>query len=119
MKSSAKLLVLFAAVLALPGCKIFRDSCDAPPTAEESATVPPLRAPAGLEPPDTRNALRIPELKEPEKPPRPKDGPCLEQPPTFTPGWQPEAAKPGEKTGADQPTPDTEQAPPPKKKRRQ
>ncbi len=40
----------------------------------------PLRVPAGADLPDTRNALKIPELKSPELPAEP--GSCLEHPPS-------------------------------------
>ncbi len=45
-------------------------------TAQE---VPVLKMPAGLDGPDTREALQVPPLTEPEAP-RPEKGPCLEEP---------------------------------------
>jgi hypothetical protein len=44
--------------------------------------MPPLKAPAGLETPDTRNALRVPVLNTPERP-RGRNEPCLDAPPPF------------------------------------
>ena len=56
-------------------------SCRDPaiPVAAEDA---PLRVPAGREVPDTRNAIRVPPLNEPEKPRAPA-APCLSQPPSY------------------------------------
>ena len=44
--------------------------------------MPPLKAPAGLETPDTRNSLRVPALNTPERV-RGRDEPCLDAPPAF------------------------------------
>jgi hypothetical protein len=64
------------------GCKSY--SCDAPQNYGNGDTIPPLDIPAGLEPPDTRNALKIPELAEPERPRTKAEG-CLDQPPSYFP----------------------------------
>lgn len=64
------------------GCRSL-DSCSAPPEelmAGES--IPPITAPLGLETPDTSNALRIPELSEPERPRARQEG-CLDSPPAY------------------------------------
>jgi uncharacterized lipoprotein len=45
--------------------------------------MPPLKAPAGLESPDTRNALKVPALNTPERT-RGVDEACLDAPPPFT-----------------------------------
>jgi hypothetical protein len=45
--------------------------------------MPPLKAPDGLEAPDTRNALKVPMLSSPERA-RGRDEPCLDVPPPFT-----------------------------------
>ena len=44
--------------------------------------LPPLKAPPGLDPPDTRNALKLPPLDTPERP-RGKNEACLDIPPPF------------------------------------
>lgn len=44
--------------------------------------MPPLKAPDGLENPDTRNALKVPSLNAPERT-RGRDEPCLDTPPAF------------------------------------
>jgi uncharacterized lipoprotein len=64
--------------------------------------MPPLKAPAGLEAPDTRNALKVPALDIPERT-RGREEPCLDAPPPFTTAKTPPAA----------PTP----APPPRQPR--
>ncbi|HJS21826.1 MAG TPA: hypothetical protein VJ764_04160 [Steroidobacteraceae bacterium] len=75
---SVVMVVLAASVT---GCRSF--SCGAPPVGNDDS-IPPLEIPAGLEPPDTRNALKIPELSEPERPRTEADG-CLEEPPSYFP----------------------------------
>ncbi|MBV8911290.1 MAG: hypothetical protein JOZ89_11075, partial [Gammaproteobacteria bacterium] len=46
-------------------------------------SVEPLKVPAGLDAPDTTNALRLPPLNEPAPPPRHGKAPCLDAPPSF------------------------------------
>ena len=78
-------LVFGLACLALlGGCSWFSSkSCHKPQVYEEAKSVPPLRIPVGLDGIDTRGALKIPELNEPE-PPRPAaDAPCLDEPPAL------------------------------------
>ena len=55
--------------------------------------LPPLKAPDGLEPPDTRNALKIPVLQSAERV-RGRDEPCLDAPPVFSTGKTPAAPTP-------------------------
>ena len=45
--------------------------------------MPPLKAPDGLEAPDTRNSLKVPALNAPERV-RGRDEPCLDAPPPFS-----------------------------------
>lgn len=45
--------------------------------------MPPLKAPDGLNAPDTRNALKVPVLNTPERV-RGRDEPCLDTPPAFS-----------------------------------
>jgi uncharacterized lipoprotein len=56
--------------------------CFQPPVGGDVRNLPPLKVPAGLDAPDTRNAIKIPPLNEPERPRAPTD-PCLAQPPSF------------------------------------
>jgi uncharacterized lipoprotein len=78
------------ATLATAGCNPFRrDSaqaalCKEPEGYAQAAEAPGLKIPPGFEAPDTRNALRIPELNTPEPPPRKREEGCLDQPPQYT-----------------------------------
>jgi uncharacterized lipoprotein len=88
--------VTLLAVLATSGCNPFRrnsaapELCKAPEGYAEAAEAPTLRVPTGLQAPDTRNALRIPDLTTPPPPARTKEQGCLDQPPPYT------VAKPAE-----------------------
>jgi uncharacterized lipoprotein len=55
--------------------------------------LPPLKAPDGLEPPDTRNALKIPVLQSAERV-RGRDEACLDAPPAFSTTKTPTAPTP-------------------------
>lgn len=79
------------AVLALAGCRAIVGSCHDPAPYESAETAPPLEIPPGLDAPDTRNALQIPELKEPPPPARKLGDPCLDAPPKYSIPRQPEA----------------------------
>jgi uncharacterized lipoprotein len=93
-------VVILSAVLAasaLAGCKsgkktVCRQSNKDYAGAKE---MPPLKAPSGLEAPDARKAMKVPDLATPERP-RGKDEACLDAPPPFaTPTQKPaDAAKP-------------------------
>jgi uncharacterized lipoprotein len=74
------------ALLALGGCKLFKGaSCHEPQAYETARSVPPLQVPAGLESPATKSALKIPDLKTPERK-RGATEPCLDEPPSYYPG---------------------------------
>lgn len=73
-----------AAVLPLSGCGWLPDAytgCDEARPYHSARQMEPLRVPAGSDLPDTRNALRIPDLATPELPGEP--GTCLEHPPVI------------------------------------
>ncbi len=73
-----------AIVLPLAGCSVLPDAytgCNDPKPYEAAVQKEPLRVPAGADLPDTRNALKIPEIKGPELPPDP--GSCLDHPPSI------------------------------------
>ncbi len=55
--------------------------------------LPPLKSPDGLDPPDTRNALKIPPLDVPERL-RGREEPCLDVPPPFVNPKGPAATSP-------------------------
>jgi uncharacterized lipoprotein len=71
--------------LSVAGCgSLFKATCAKPGDFASAVDNPPLRIPAGLDPPDTRAALTIPPLQTPEAP-RPADAPCIDLPPVFNP----------------------------------
>ena len=73
------------AVLALPGCKrLAKNDCNKPQGYEQSQSVAPLRTPVGLDALNTRAALKIPDLREPEAPPRKLTDACLDAPPKYS-----------------------------------
>jgi uncharacterized lipoprotein len=91
-------VVLLIAVLAtsLVGCKSGKVSCRQSNKDYVGAKeMPPLKAPPGLETPDTRNSLKVPDLNTPERV-RGRDEACLDTPPPFaTPTQKPaDVAKP-------------------------
>jgi hypothetical protein len=85
-------LVALLGVFALSGCSWVRHmkpspSCNKPQPYQSERSVPPLHVPPGIDAPDTKGALKLPELNEPEPPPRTVRDPCLDEPPSFsTPG---------------------------------
>jgi uncharacterized lipoprotein len=100
MRIAVLILSVVLAASTLAGCKsgkktLCRQSNKDYVGAKE---LPPLKAPPGLEAPDTRNALKVPELKTPERP-RGRDEACLDTPPPFaTPTQKPaDAAKPAQR----------------------
>lgn len=89
MKKCLTLGVVLLATLATAGCNPFRrhsadsELCKEPVGYAEAQEGKTLIIPAGLEAPDTRNALRIPDLSTPEPPPRTKGDGCLDEPPNY------------------------------------
>jgi opacity protein-like surface antigen len=84
MSKRAIRMAWLAAALPLGGCGWLPDAytgCEEARPYQSASQVEPLRVPAGADMPDTRNALRIPELKTPELPLDP--GTCLEHPPAI------------------------------------
>jgi uncharacterized lipoprotein len=80
--------LLAAAVCVTSGCNPFRRShadavCKGPEGYSYATSVPALKIPTGLESPDTRSALRIPDLSTPEPPPRKQSQGCLDEPPPY------------------------------------
>jgi uncharacterized lipoprotein len=83
-----RVVVLLLALLPLlDGCHLFRGhsakACHSPEPYQKAKTVPPLKIPAGMDAPDTTNALRLPVLNDPPPPPRNGKQPCLDEPPPF------------------------------------
>jgi len=89
--------IILSSVLAVGGlsaCKTKAASCKQDNKGYVGAKeMPPLKPPAGLEAPDTRNALKVPVLNSPERI-RGKDEPCLDVPPPFTTPKGPDAKAP-------------------------
>ena len=84
MRISGLLIVSVLFLALLPGCKSHPIGCKKDNKDYVGAKeMPPLKAPPGLEAPDTRNALKVPPLDTPERV-RGKDEACLDAPPPFT-----------------------------------
>ena len=77
-----KVLALVSTAVLMVGCKGISSSCSKPQAYATAENVPSLKVPVGLDGPDTRGALVIPDLNEPEAP-RGPDSACLEEPPAF------------------------------------
>jgi uncharacterized lipoprotein len=80
---------MFVLPFALAGCKLMRpesSTCHERQAYESAGSVAPLHAPEGLAQPNTRNALKIPDLPADVAPRvRGKHDPCLDEPPSFYP----------------------------------
>jgi hypothetical protein len=87
LKGLRNLMVLTAGGMALSGCHTLHSlthRCDNDTYGYTKAgSIPPLRVPEGLDPPDTKSALQVPVLNEPPPPPRSSKDPCLDEPPKF------------------------------------
>jgi hypothetical protein len=72
------------ALLLASGCStVVGGACHKPQPHHTAGNLPPLKMPPGLEAPDTADAMRIPEVNQPELPLDP-EGPCLDAPPSIT-----------------------------------
>jgi uncharacterized lipoprotein len=84
VRSLAVIVVASLAALSLSGCGKRLLTCKQDNKDYVGAKeLPPLKAPAGLENPDTRNTLKVPALNAPERA-RGRDEPCLDVPPPFS-----------------------------------
>jgi uncharacterized lipoprotein len=85
--SRVVLPLLVPVLLSTGGCHLVRAinarQCHDVQPYMGAATVAPLKIPAGMDAPDTTNALRLPALNEPAPPARKKGDPCLDEPPSF------------------------------------
>ena len=80
--------VCLALLLGVSGCHLFKNklsykSCNERQSYAGERSVAPLKIPLGMDAPDTANALRLPPLNEPAPPPRARNAPCLDEPPSF------------------------------------
>lgn len=88
-------LLVVAVFGVLSGCRAL-SSCQGPSDIGDGGqSIPPLHVPVGLETPKSAEALKVPELNEPERPRKQSDK-CLDQPPSYFPERKPgaEAEKP-------------------------
>jgi len=85
VRGPVRLLCVMLAAASLGSCArlgLSSNACRDPELPANLVNNAPLKVGPGLDPPDTRNAVRVPELKEPEKP-RSKTDPCLSRPPAY------------------------------------
>ena len=81
--------VMLVTLLTIAGCNPFRrhsyanEICKEPEGYALAKEAKSLTIPAGLESPDTRNSLRIPDLSTPEPPARTRGQGCLDEPPNY------------------------------------
>lgn len=92
MNKTIPALALGAMTLLAGGCKslLHSTACQKPGAYVDARNEAPLKVPAGLDAPDTRGALKIPELTQPARVRTAADG-CLDAPPKFE---APKASKP-------------------------
>lgn len=107
-------LAISISLLALTGCKAF-SGCSKPGAYATAEDLPPLKVPVGMDGPDTRAALVVPPLQQPEIPLERLEG-CLEEPPPMVappPGSTPSSGS-GDPAGAEAPqaVEEGERAPP-------
>jgi uncharacterized lipoprotein len=88
LKGMRNVVVLVAAGLSLSGCRLWHrayHTCgDTSDIYQKASSLPPLRVPVGVEPPDTKSSMQIPALNEPALPPRGPKDPCLDESPKFS-----------------------------------
>jgi uncharacterized lipoprotein len=82
--SRFSIALALVACLSLGACKHRVPSCAKPGGYEKAESIAPLRIPNGLQAPDTRGALKIPDLNEAAAAPLPA-GQCLDTPPRYNP----------------------------------
>ena len=76
-------LVVLLAGMPLAGCGLLPDAytgCDKVRPYQSAESLPPLRVPEGADLPDTRGAMKIPEVRTPTLP---DDGSCIDPPPSY------------------------------------
>jgi hypothetical protein len=83
-------LLLCLAASGLQGCSWIpwvhtsakAEKCREPPLPASVSSIPLLKAPEGLDAPDTRNAVKVPDLATPDTP-RAAKNKCLSVPPAY------------------------------------
>ena len=89
MRYRLALIISVAALAGLTGCHPFKHlrgsgACHDTKPYMRAGSIAPLKIPAGLDAPDTTNALHIPALTAPAPPARKRTDPCLDEPPPFS-----------------------------------
>jgi hypothetical protein len=111
MRRLTSILCLIALPAVRAGCHrdgVRDEPCIAGQQYLKAQSVPPLRTVDGLAAPNTRNALKIPEVTAPLRVRSMREG-CLDESPSFFPG----RPKPGQKATAQPATPTTPPGPAP------
>ena len=83
MKAAPQLALLLLGSLPLAGCSWVAVDCHKPAAYSDAESIPPLVIPAGLDAPDTKGALKVPDLAQPERVRGPNEA-CLDAPPRYT-----------------------------------
>jgi len=84
MNGTIRWMAAVAALAFTGGCGLLPDaytSCQKPQPYHAAREAAPLRVPSGSNLPDTRNALRIPEVAAPERPAAAEA--CIDHPPSY------------------------------------
>lgn len=85
MNAATRFCACALTVMLLSSCSWFHRasaSCREPTIPSDPQDAAPLKVAPGQDLPDTRNAVKVPALNEPEKP-RGKSDPCLSRPPSY------------------------------------
>ena len=80
-----RVLMIMSGAALLSGCHLFSKltpDCHTPQEYQRAGQVAPLKVPAGLDAPNTKDALVIPTVDLAPPPPGPKDA-CLDVPPRY------------------------------------
>ena len=88
MRRLLAVLIALAAASLVTGCGATR--CEKPDRYAGSGELPPVQVPDDLTPPDESRSLRIPQASARDRRKVSRRGPCLESPPDYFEGGQPE-----------------------------
>ena len=88
MRRALTLALVLVTVGITAGCGATR--CEKPDRYAGSGELPPVQVPDDLTPPDESRSLRIPQMADKERRSVSRRGPCLESPPDYFEGGQPQ-----------------------------
>jgi uncharacterized lipoprotein len=88
MRRFGAIATLLVAANLLAACGATR--CEQPERYAGSGELPPVQVPDDLTPPDESRSLRIPQVGDGERPKVARKGACLESPPDYFEGGQPQ-----------------------------